>query len=325
MGLFDKRLAFKPFEYNWAYEYWWKQNSAHWMKEEVDMSVDIKDWNENLTEDEKQVIGNILKSFTQVEVEVEDYWANTIGGLFPKPEIKMMSAGFANIEVVHQDSYSYLNTVLNLEDFEAFLQDEAAMQKLSVLIEDLDKEKLSIPDIAKSIAIFSVCAEGINLFSSFSILLSFKKKNLLSGVGQIVEMSVRDESMHSEAGCKLFNTIVEENPSIWTEAFKQELYEGVDLAIKNEFFFIEQVFDNYELRTITKDQVKNFIYYRANQKLKEINLREVYKDKVDEELLEELNWFEVFTKGQQATDFFHNQETGYSKPQSDWSNINELF
>lgn len=104
MKLFEERKVYKPFEYSWAYDYWWKQNSAHWMKEEVDMSMDIKDWNENLTEDEKTVIGNILKSFTQMEVEVEDYWSNTIGGLFPKPEIKMMAAGFANIECVHSDS-----------------------------------------------------------------------------------------------------------------------------------------------------------------------------------------------------------------------------
>lgn len=323
MGLFDKRIAYKPFEYPWAYDYWWKQNSAHWMKEEVDMSKDVKDWNENLTEDEKKVMGNILKSFTQVEVEVEDYWANTVGGLFPKPEIKMMAAGFANMENVHSDSYSYLNTVLNLENFEAFLQDEAAMRKLSVLVDNIDSKKSSVADIARSIAIFSVCAEGINLFSSFTILLSFKRQNLLGGVGQIVEMSVRDEDMHSEAGCKLFNTIVQENPAIWTEEFKQSIYNAVQLAIDNEFFFINQVFDNYVLRTITKEQVKNFIHYRANLKLKEIGLDTKYD--VDSKLLDELDWFDVFSKGQQATDFFHNQETGYSKPKSDWNNINDLF
>ena len=268
-------------------------------------------------------MGNILKSFTQVEVEVEDYWSNTIGKLFPKPEIKMMSAGFANMEAVHQDSYSYLNTVLNLEDFEAFLQDEAAMQKLSVLIENIDAEKSSVEDIAKSIAIFSVCAEGINLFSSFSILLSFKRKNWLCGVGQIVELSIRDESMHSEAGCKLFNTIISENKHIWTDSFKEEIYNAVELALKNEFFFIDQVFGKYKLRTITKEQVQNFMYHRANLKLKEINLDAKYN--VGKELLEELDWFDVFAAGQQATDFFHNQETGYSKPKSDWSNINDLF
>lgn len=322
MGLFDERLVVKPFEYEWAYQYWWNQNSAHWMKEEIDMSKDVKDWNENLTEDEKLVIGNILKSFTQVEAEVEDYWSGTVGQLFPKPEIKMMANGFANMEVCHIDSYSYLNTILGLEDFEAFLQDESAMQKLDVLISDVNKEKSSIEDIAKSIAIFSVCAEGINLFSSFSILLSFKRHNKLGGIGQIIELSCRDENMHSEGGCKLFNTIIEEYSEVWTDSLKQEIYNAVELALNNEFFFIDQVFGNYKLSTITKEQVKNFMYYRANLKLKEIKLEAKYE--IDSKLLDEMDWFDVFTTGQQATDFFHNQETNYSKPKSDWTST-DLF
>lgn len=198
------------------------------------------------------------------------------------------------------------------------------MQKLDLLVSHIDKDNSTIEDIAKSIAIFSACAEGINLFSSFSILLSFKRRNKLSGIGQIIEMSCRDENMHSEAGCKLFRTILEEYPEIFTDKFKEEIYEAVQLSIDNEFFFIDQVFSNYVLETITKEQVKNFMYYRANMKLKELNLEPKYI--VNSILLEELSWFDVFTLGQQATDFFSNQETGYSKPQIDWSsNVDDLF
>jgi ribonucleoside-diphosphate reductase beta chain len=111
---------------------------------------------------------------------------------------------------------SYLNDTLGLDDFEAFLQDEATMDKLNTLINirKSDTGEYSLKDIAKSIAVFSACAEGINLFSSFAVLLSFRKSNRLIGIGQQMIFSIRDESLHSEAGCKLFRTLLEENPEL---------------------------------------------------------------------------------------------------------------
>lgn len=320
--LFDKRIPFKPFEYQWAYEYWFKQQNAHWLHTEINMQDDITDWNRNLTENEKKVIGDILKSFAQTETHVEDYWTGKVTEWFPKPEIKMMATTFGAFETIHATAYSYLNDTLNLDDFEAFLEDEEAMNKLDVLIEVNDSKQVKKEDIARSIALFSACAEGIQLFSSFAVLLSFRKSNRLKGIGQQMIFSIRDESLHSEAGCKLFRVMIEEYPEIWTDNFKDVIYEGVDIALNNEFKFIDKIFENGDLETITKDQLKNFMKHRANRKLKELNLLEKYN--VDDELYEQVRWFYQLVSGEIQTDFFSNRETSYSKPNDDW-NDNDLF
>jgi ribonucleoside-diphosphate reductase beta chain len=240
---------------------------------------------------------------------------------FPVPEIRMMAQTFGSFETIHAVAYSYLNEVLHLEDYEAFQHDPSIMDKLEMLI-SVDKNDESLQNIAKSLALFSACAEGIQLFSSFAIMLSMRKKNLMTGIGQQMIFSIRDESLHSEAGCKLFRTLIEENPQIWTEELKAEIYTGVELSLKTEFNFIDKVFELGNLDTITKDQVKNFMYDRANRKLKEIMLDPIYV--IDLELLEQMDWFYILVSGEQQTDFFFNRETGYAKPNADWE-TEDLF
>ena len=123
MGLFDKRIAYKPFEYPEYYtEGWLKQAQAFWLHTEISMSGDVKDWNENLTDKEKNLVGNILLGFAQTECAVSDYWTNKVTHWFPKHEIQQMAMMFGSQETVHAVAYSYLNETLGLEDYEAFLQ-----------------------------------------------------------------------------------------------------------------------------------------------------------------------------------------------------------
>lgn len=311
-----KRIAFKPFRYQWAYNYWFSQQNAHWLHTEISMIQDVRDWKENLNESEKNVVGNILKGFTQAECEIGDYWSTMVPRWFPVPEIKMLGKCLGSVEDIHASAYSYLNDTLGLDDFEAFLEDEATMAKLKVLM-DIDPYTKDLSKIAKSIALFSACAEGIQLFSSFAVLLSFRKSNRLIGVGQQMIYSVRDESLHSEAGCKIFRTIIEENPEIWTESFRADLYAGIELAIHNEFTFINKTFEMGDLDTISKAQLKNFMYDRANRKLSELMLPPKYI--VNAEILDEMSWFYMLISGEQQTDFFANKETGYAKPNGDWN------
>lgn len=322
MSILKERVSFKPFQYQWAYDAWFAQQNAHWLHTTIPMQKDIKDWNENLSEKEKNVIGNILKGFTQTEVIVNDYWSTYVTRWFPVPEIKMMAVTFGAFETIHSVAYSYLNDTLGLTDFEAFLEDEATMKKLNTLME-IDSNDNKIENIAKSLALFSACAEGIQLYSSFAVLLSFRMSNRMTGIGQQMLYSIKDENLHSESGCKLFRTLVEENQHIWTSNFKDILYEGVDLSLKNEFFYIDKIFELGDLETITKEQLKNFMYDRANRKLKELMLEEKYE--VNQELLKELDWFYILTSGEKQTDFFANHEVEYSKPNEDWNDEENLF
>ncbi len=109
MTLLTPRSSYSPFEYGQAYSFWEKQQSSHWLHTEISMASDINDWKLNLSESEKNVIGHILKGFTQSEVFIQEYWSQMVAKWFKKPEIQMMSAAFASMESVHAVSYAYLN------------------------------------------------------------------------------------------------------------------------------------------------------------------------------------------------------------------------
>jgi len=309
MSLTKPREVYKPFEYNRAYEYFEKQQNAHWLPSEVAMSKDISDWKGKLTNSERLVIGQILKSFTQTEISVNEYWSTRISKWFPKPEIAMMASAFGAMESIHIVGYSYLNDSLGLDDYSAFLQDETAVAKLDALKQVKGKSKR---DIARSLAIFSGFTEGVNLFSSFAILMNFSRFNLLEGVETIVSWSVRDESLHSEAGCWLFRTFIEENPDIWDDELKKEIYDAARLSVKLEDDFIENAFSLGEIRGLDPSDLKNFIRMRANAKLHDLGLKTNWKN-IDQESLKKMAWFDELSGGTKLTDFFSSRVTDYAK------------
>jgi ribonucleoside-diphosphate reductase beta chain len=317
MSLINYRPHYKPFEYQTAFEFYKEQHRAHWLADEVPLSSDLNDWKQKLSESEKNLIGNILKSFAQTETYVNDYWATKVAVWFPKHEIKAMACAFADFESIHAEAYARLNEELGLDDFEAFMEDEEAKAKIDRLVElpgDTLREK------ALSLAIFSAFTEGVNLFSSFAILMSFQLRNLMKGTGQVVEWSVRDESLHSKAGCWLFRTLLEENPDLQTLELSQSVYDACDLSVKLEFDFIDKAFEMGEIEGLNKDQLKNFIKERANQKLIELGYNPLYND-IDPNLLKQMEWFGHLTSGKSHTDFFAQRVTDYSKSTADWSDL----
>jgi len=309
MSLQSPREFYKPFEYPKAYEFWEKQQNAHWLPFEVAMSKDINDWTEKLTESERLVVGQILKSFTQTEISVNDYWSRKVSKWFPKPEICMMASAFASIETIHTVGYSYLNDSLGLDDYSAFLQDPTAVAKLNALRVVKSKSK---KDIARSLAIFSGFTEGVNLFSSFAILMSFARFNMLEGVETIVSWSVRDESLHSEAGCWLFRTFIEENPEIWDDELKKDIYDAARLSVKLEDDFIDNAFSLGSIRGLDVADLKNFIRMRANAKLMDLGLKTNWKN-IDQESLKRMDWFDELSGGTKFADFFSGRVTDYSR------------
>ena len=120
INILKPRDYYKPFEYPKAFEFWLTQNQSFWLHTEINLEKDITDWKLVLTEDEKLIIGNILKSFVQSEVLIGDYW-RAVAKIFSKPEIAMMASTFSAFETIHITSYAHLNDTLGLNDFKAFL------------------------------------------------------------------------------------------------------------------------------------------------------------------------------------------------------------
>lgn len=318
MSLLTPRVAYAPFEYDTAYTFWERAQQSHWLHTEIQMASDINDWKSGiLTENEKHVVAHILKGFTQSEVFIQEYWSQMVAKWFKKPEIQMMSAAFASFESIHAVSYAYLNQSLGLEDFGAFLSEPTAKAKIDRLISTKGKSK---EEIARSLAIFSAFNEGVNLFSSFAILLNFSRFNKLKGVGQIIAFSIKDESLHAEAGCWLFNTLVSEFPEIMTDELKKDLYDAARLTIELEDNFIAKAFEKGPIEGLTEADMKAFIRHRANTKLNDIGLKKVWKN-IDKEALERMNWFDILSSGNSHSDFFASRVSDYSKGVVDFSKI----
>jgi len=315
--LTEPRHYYKPFEYPQAFEYYKNQHRAHWLADEVPLASDLNDWRLNLNGSEKNLIGNILKSFAQTEVYVNDYWSSKISQWFPKPEVVAMASSFGAFEAIHAEAYARLNDELGLDNFQAFMEDEASRNKIERLLETPSD---TIEEKALALAIFSAFTEGVNLFSSFAILMSFQLRNMLKGTGQIVEWSVRDESLHSTAGCWLFRTLMQESPELDTVEMRNNVIEACNISVKLEFDFIDKAFEMGEIEGLNKDQLKNFIKARANDKMKELGYNPVYND-IDPALLKQMEWFSHLTSGKTHQDFFANRVTDYSKSTGDWSDL----
>ena len=311
MGLFDERIAYKPFEYPEYYnEGWLKQAQAFWLHTEIPMSGDVKDWNEKLTKQEKNLVGNILLGFAQTECAVSDYWTQKVVSWFPKHEIQQMAMMFGSQETIHAVAYSYLNETLGLENFEAFLQDKATMERFDNLI---SYNGNNTTGIARSIAIFSAFAEGVSLYSAFAVLYSFQLRNLLKGVGQQMKWSVRDESLHSKMGCQLFRHMCEEDPKLLNKS-KKDIFDAAKTMLKAEEKYIDKMFELGDIENLKAYDLKQFIRKRLNEKIIELGYtnKRKYFD-FDENAAKNLDWFYHLTGGHTHTDFFAIRPTDYSK------------
>jgi len=313
----EPRIYYKPFEYQEAFNFYKDQHRAHWLADEVPLASDLNDWKLKLTDAEKNLIGNILKSFAQTEVHVNDYWSTKVSIWFPKPEIQAMARVFADFESIHAEAYARLNEELGLDDFKAFLEDETSKAKIDRLIEVPGE---TIEEKALSLAIFSAFTEGVNLFSSFAVLMSFQLRNLMKGTGQIVEWSVRDESLHSKAGCWLSKKLLEEQPELNTTELRHKIVEACELSVQLEFDFIEKAFEMGSIEGLNKEQLKTFIKARANEKMVELGYNGIYND-VDPNLLRQMEWFGHLTSGKTHQDFFAGRVTNYAKSTADWSDL----
>jgi len=311
MGLFDERIPYKPFEYPEYYtEGWLKQAQAFWLHTEIPMSGDVKDWNEKLTPEEKNLVGNILLGFAQTECAVSDYWTQKVVSWFPKHEIQQMAMMFGSQETIHAVAYSYLNETLGLENFEAFLQDEATMERFDNLVSYNGNNPVGI---AKSLAIFSAFAEGVSLYSAFAVLYSFQLRNLLKGIGQQMKWSVRDESLHSKMGCQLFRHMCKEMPNL-LEDCRDDVVSAAKAMLDAEEKYIDKMFERGDIENLKSYDLKQFIRKRLNEKLQELGYFDLGQYfAFDQEAAANLDWFYHLTGGLTHTDFFAIRPTDYSK------------
>jgi len=306
-SLLQASIAYKPFNYPWAYEAWLAQQRIHWIPEEVNMADDIKDWKYNLTNEERHLLTQIFRFFTQMDIDVNNCYMKKYSRIFQPIEVNMMLAAFSNMETIHIDGYSKLIETVGMPEIEyqAFLKYKAMKDKHDYMQNfDVDSKE----GIALTLAAFGAFTEGLQLFASFAILLNFPRFNKMKGMGQIVTWSVRDETLHVVSMIKLFKTFLNENPEVWNEKLQSRLYEICENIVRFEDAFIDLTFELGNIHGLTPREVKQYIRYIADRRLLQLGLKEMY-------LITEnpLPWFDEILHGIEHTNFFENRVTEYAR------------
>ena len=307
LKLTDERQYFKPFSYPWAYDAWLKHEQSHWIHTEVPMLEDVKDWKKRLTSEEKTFLTNIFRFFTQGDIDVAGGYVNNYLPYFPQPEVRMMLCGFAAREALHVAAYSHLIETLGMPEttYNEFMQYEEMKAKHDFFAQIAGQDAQTI---AQQIAAFSAFTEGMQLFSSFIMLLNFPRHGKMKGMGQIITWSIVDETMHAESMIKLFRTFIEENRDIWNDELKSEIYKIAEKMVELEDKFIDLAFSIGPMEGLNGDDVKRYIRYIADRRLISLGLKGIFKVKKNP-----LPWVEEMVNAPIHTNFFENRATDYAK------------
>jgi len=305
----DERQYFKPFNYPWAYDKWLKHEQSHWLHTEVPMLEDVKDWKKKLTDSEKHFLTNIFRFFTQGDIDVAGGYVQNYIPHFPQPEVRMMLLGFAAREALHIAAYSHLIETLGMPEstYSEFAEYEEMKDKHDYIM-SLSAKNGTVESTAAHIAAFSAFTEGMQLFSSFIMLLNFPRHGKMKGMGQIVTWSIVDETQHTEGMIKLFRSYVEENNEIWNDDLKGKIYTIAEKMVELEDKFIDLSFDTGAIQGLTADEVKEYIRYIADRRLISMGMRGIYKRKTNP-----LPWVEEMINAPTHTNFFENRATDYAK------------
>jgi ribonucleoside-diphosphate reductase beta chain len=307
LKLTDERNFFKPFSYPWAYDSWLKHEQSHWIHLEVPMIDDVKDWKKRLTNEEKKFLTNIFRFFTQGDIDVAGGYVSNYLPYFPQPEVRMMLCGFAAREALHIAAYSHLIETLGMPEstYNEFMQYEEMRAKHDFFTQIAGQDASTI---AQQIAAFSAFTEGMQLFSSFIMLLNFPRHGKMKGMGQIITWSIVDETIHAESMIKLFRTFVEENRDIWNDKLKSDIYKIAEKMVELEDKFIDLAFSMGDMENLSNADVKHYIRYIADRRLISLGLKGINKVKKNP-----LPWVETMINAPIHTNFFENRATDYAK------------
>jgi ribonucleoside-diphosphate reductase beta chain len=312
-GLRTPSVGYKPFRYPLAYEFWRRQQQVHWMPEEVPLGEDVKDWASKLNDQERNLLTQIFRFFTQSDIEVNDNYMERYSRVFKPTEVKMMLASFSNIETIHVAAYALLLETIGMPDSEfAAFYDYQAMRDKHDYMGRFGVE--SDADILRTVAMFGAFTEGLQLFASFAMLMNFPRFNKMKGMGQIVTWSVRDESLHCEGMIKLFHAYAKETNAL-TQEVKDDITECCRTVVGMEDKFIDLAFEMGPVQGMTADDIKQYIRYIADWRLGQLGLPKIYG--VTEH---PIPWLTAILNGVEHANFFEARATEYSKAatKGDW-------
>lgn len=307
MPLSVERIAYKPFEYPWAYDRWKRQQQLHWLPDEVPLADDVLDWNEKMTEGEKNLLAHIFRFFTQSDIEVNNNYHNVLLKAIKPTELVMMFTAFANMETIHVAAYSHLLDTIGMPatEYDAFLSYSEMKAKFDYM---RSFNPVSPLDVAENMAVFGAFTEGLQLFASFAILLNFPRFNKMKGMGQIITWSVRDETLHCESVIKTFHTWVKEHGLDPNGELRDRILAACKEIVRHEFAFIDLAFELGSVEGMTAQEVKDYVCHIANKRLGQLGYPPLYVVEGTP-----LPWLDTTLNAIEHANFFEQRATEYSK------------
>lgn len=304
-NLFKASLTYKPFHYPWAVDLTRQHERTHWIEDEADLSDDVGDWKlGHVTVVEREFITHVLRLFTHSDVMVGQFYYDNLIPRFRNNEVRIMLGSFANREGTHQRAYALVNDTLGLPDseFHAFLEYDEMREKAEHMVEaDVSTDTGLMLAIAKG-----VFNEGVSLFASFAMLLTFQRRGLMKGMGKVVEWSQRDETMHVEGLAGVFRSLAGDMPHLVTPELKLAIYGMARETVRLEDVFIDSAFAFGAIQGITAAEVRAYIRFVADRRLSQLGLKENWAIAENP-----LPWVDWLVAGADHTNFFEGKVTEY--------------
>ena len=278
-----------PMKYKWARQHFKDGVANNWTPEEVNMQKDVEMWRnpDALSSHERRLVLWNMGFFSTAESLTANNIVLTIYRHITNPECRQYLLRQAYEEAIHTDTFIYCCDTLGLDPDEVYNMYNTipSIKAKDDFVIDITRSILdpefttdgtgNIQRFVHDLVGYYVIMEGIFFYAGFVMMLSFLRQNKMVGVGEQFQFILRDESVHLAFGCDLINTIVQENPDIWTGEFKQTITENVRKSVDLEFAYARDCLPKGILG-LNADAVHQYIQYIADRRLERINLPKLY-------------------------------------------------
>ena len=313
MGIFDKRVNFKPLEYPELYDFVDAINHSYWIHSEYEYSQDVHNFHSDLNEKEKNTVKNAMLAISQIEISVKRFWSN-LYNQFPKPEFDALGVTFGESEIRHSRSYAHVLELLRLnEEFEKLENVEVIQGRIDYLSKYLKNASSNNKELyILTLALFSLFVENASLFSQFFIIKSFnKEKNYFKGIDNVIMASAKEENLHAMAGAYIINLVKKENPEMFNDEFYNSVKRACKKAYEAELRIIDWIFEKGEIEFLSKGIVIEYLKNRFNKSMEMINIEPLFE--INKDILKHSEWFEIEVLSENHVDFFAKTPTNYTK------------
>lgn len=264
------RFVLFPIEHNDIWSFYKKAEASFWTAEEIDLSQDLSDWENRLTDNEKHFIKHVLAFFAASDGIVNENLAENFLSEVQYTEAKFFYGFQVAIENIHSETYSLL--------IDTYIKDSKEKAGLFNAIDTLEcvRKKadwalrwIEKGSFAERLVAFAA-VEGIFFSGSFCSIFWLKKRGLMPGLAFSNELISRDEGLHCDFACLLYTKhLVNRLP-------KKQVVEIIKDAVEIEKEFILEALP-VKLIGMNSDLMSQYIEFVADRLLLELGAEKVYQ------------------------------------------------